>query len=153
MEPDLNWLIGSIIEKVRYDDQTQRWLFTISGQATLYVNCPWKLVSGAKVSLASRDHGQQYGLAYPIDATVKAMELMAGRKIGSVVPDKVTSDLTIKLEGDVILRTFNDSSGFEAWQLVGPQGAEFIAQGNGNIVVFSPKEKMRRKIGTATVKP
>lgn len=141
MEPNLNWLIGSIIEQVEYDGQTQRWIFTVSGQSILYVNCPWKLISAAKVSLASGDHGQQYGLAHPIDVAVKALDFLAGRKIGSIIPDKVTSDLIINFEGDVILRTFSDSSGFEAWQLIGLQGAEYIAQGNGNIVVLSREGK------------
>jgi hypothetical protein len=141
MEPDLKWIIGSIIEQVEYDDQTQRWIFTVAGRSILYVNCPWKLISAATVSLASGDHGQQYGLAHPIDVAVKAMDFLAGRKIKSIVSDKVTSDLTINFEGDVILCTFSDSSGFEAWQLIGPQGAEFIAQGNGNIVVLSQEKK------------
>ena len=59
MKPDLKWLVGSTIENVVYDDNTQRWLFDMTGGASLWVECPWKVISNARVSLASGDHGQQ----------------------------------------------------------------------------------------------
>jgi hypothetical protein len=137
MEPDLKWIIGSLIEQIRYDDQVQRWVFMISGRVILYLNCPWKVILGETVSLASGDHGQQYGLTSSIDAVAKATNLLVGHKIRSFIPDKVTSDLEIIFETGAILRTFNESSGFEAWHLVGPRGTDFIAQGNGKIIVLS----------------
>ena len=78
MEPDLKWILGRIIEQISYDDQTQSWVFMISGRATLSLNCSWKLIAGETVSLASGDHGQQYGLASPIDAVAKATKLWWG---------------------------------------------------------------------------
>ena len=133
MNVDLGWLVGSGVERVTYDE-TLQWLFTMTGQASLTVSCPWQILAEDCVALASGDHGQQYGLPSPIDAAAKATALLATRKIERARPHQVTADLTIELEGDITLRTFNDSSGYEAWHLVGLQGAEFIAQGGGNIV-------------------
>jgi len=141
MELDLSWIVGNVVERVQYDAQTRRWFFAISDQTMLAVDCSWKIILPRTVPLASGDHGQQYGLTSPIDAAGKAMELLARHKIRSIASDKLTSDLTINFEDDIILRTFNASSGFEAWQLTGPQGVEFIAQGNGNIVTLSAQKR------------
>ena len=137
MKVDFGWLIGSGVERVTYDGQTLQWLFSLTGQASLTVECPWQILAEGSVALASRDHGQEYGVPCPIDAAAKATALLANRKIGRAYPHQVTADLTLELEGEVVLRTFNDSTGLEAWQLVGPQGAQCIAQGGGNIVALA----------------
>ncbi len=136
MKPDLNWLVGSVVERVEYDEQCRRWNFAIGEQTFLAVECHWQIITGDHVSLASGDHGQIYGRASSIDAAVEAMNLLAGRKIERVSFDEMSADLTIELEGAAAIRTFNDSTGFEAWHLIGPQGTRLIAQGGGNIVVF-----------------
>jgi hypothetical protein len=140
MQPDISWLIGNMIEHVDYDQQTGGWLFSMGDQMSLAVYCPWKIVSRDRVLLANGDHGQQYGLSATIDASAKAMELLLSRKIESARCDKVSADLMISLTDDMVLRTFGDSSGFESWQLIGPQGFELVAQGNGNIVVYNLKK-------------
>jgi len=142
MKVDLKWIIGSGVESVTYDEQAFRWLFTIDAQISLVVTCPWQILAEDCVALASGDHDQQYGQPAPIDAAAKATALLATRKIVRACPDQLTADLTIELEGEVVLRTFNDSSGFEAWHLVGAQGEQFIAQGGGNIVTFAEKDKV-----------
>jgi hypothetical protein len=132
-------MIGLVIEKVAYDVESQQWIFNMTNGATLCLYCPWQVISNARVSLASGDHGQQYGLSSPIDAAVNALGLLGGRRIESIIPDELSADLLVRLEGDILLRTFNDSSGCEAWQLNGNMGMSIIGQGGGNIVVFDNK--------------
>ena len=141
MESEINSIVGRIIEKVEYDEQTKGWYFTISKGANLSVHCAWKLIKENKVELASGDHMQKYGLPQPINAAIKASDLLVGRKLRRIVPDKVTSDLSITFDGEISLRTFNEYTGFEAWDLVISPETEFIAQGRGKIINYSRKEK------------
>ena len=138
MSPDLDWLVGHAVTRVNHDDETQRWLLVLSDDIQMSLACPWQIIAEGRVSLASGDHGQQYGLPEPIDAPARAMELLAGRAIRQVSLEQASADLCIEFEGAVRMRTFNDSSGFEAWNLTGSQGALYVAQGGGNIEVFTP---------------
>jgi hypothetical protein len=134
MEPDLNWLLGNFVIRVEYDDQTGYWLFFMNDQTILYIESSWNIIAEGRVSLASGDHGLKYGLSSPIDAIANAAILLAERKIIGASVDQFSADLAISFEGVVFLRTFNDSSGYESWQLAGPKGMLIVAQGGGNIV-------------------
>jgi len=64
------------------------------------------------------------------------MSIFTGRKIERIILDEASADLTIDFSGAVRMRTFNDSTGFEAWNLVWPDGTMLVAQGGGNVIVF-----------------
>lgn len=136
MNTDLSWLIGDTIEQVAYDGQTQDWFFSMGKQSVLRVSCLWRITSARKLLITSGDHGHWYGLAAPLDAAAKAMGFLAERRIVNVVLEEVSPDLSIELEGAIQLRTFADSTGYEAWDLTRPSGTRFIAQGGGNIVLY-----------------
>ena len=139
MKPNLDWLLRHVVERVSYNDESQQWFLVISDDIYLSVECPWQILTEQRVVLASGDHGQKYGLPAPIDASAKAMELLAGQAIRRISVDEVSADLYIEFDDAVTMRTFNDSSGYEAWNLTGPHGDRYIAQGGGN-VVFLPAE-------------
>ena len=136
MNPDLSWLIGDTIERVEYDEQTQEWVFAIGQCSVLRIECLWRITNGRKLLVARGDHGQQYGLTAPIDAASKAMGILAERRIVDVVLAEVSPDLSIELDGAIKLRTFADSTGYEAWALMGPSGTVLIGQGGGNIILY-----------------
>lgn len=143
MNPDIDWLVGDVVTNVTYDDQTQQWHLALSGDVRLSIECQWQIIAKGHVALASGDHGQRYGLPAPIDAVAGAMDLLAGRAIGRVLVDQASADLRIEFAGAVEIRTFNDSSGYEGWNLGaprrGPKGMLYVAQGGGNIEVFGAK--------------
>jgi hypothetical protein len=139
MKPSLDWLLRHVVEGVTYSDESQQWFLVISDSVYLSIECPWQILTEQGVVLASGDHGQQYGLPAPIDASVRAKELLAGRAIRRVSLDEVSADLHIEFDGPLTIRTFNDSSGYEGWNLTGPQGERYIAQGGGNVVFLPAK--------------
>ena len=140
MKPDLSWLVGNSVVSVTHDSE-HTWFFCFSDSSSLRVECCWQIVADGRVALADGDHNQQYGLPSAIDAEARANEYLSGRVIEGMSVDSASADLKIHLSDSVELRTFNDSSGYEAWQLASPQGMEFIAQGGGTIVTISRKNR------------
>ena len=139
MNTTLDWLVGRVVTDVSLDDQGQQWLLVFGDDSRLSLACPWQIIAKGRVSLASGDHGQQYGLPAPIDASARATELLGGRAIEKVSVDQASADLRIEFAGAVQIRTFNDSSGYEAWTLTGPKGDLYVAQGGGNVVILPAK--------------
>lgn len=125
-------LLGTAVERVEHDGH--RWLLHLSGSICLAIECHWQIIREGRVRLASGDHGQQYDLDSPIDAVAQAASLLDYRSVVLVYTDDASADIALTFDGDVCLRTFNDSSGFEAWNLSGPRGPMFTAQGGGNLV-------------------
>ena len=134
VKPNMDWLIGMRIECVEFNGY--QWFFRMADRICLSIECPWQIIAEGRVRLARGDHGQQYGLPAPINAVDQAQTLLRGRRISNISADQASADLAITFEGDVLMRTFNDSSGFEAWQVTGPNGEDLIAQGGGNIITF-----------------
>lgn len=134
MHQDMSWVIGKYVQNVLAEGH--RWTFRMTDGASLSVETHWQIVAEGHLRLASGDHGQQYGLDAPIDAARSAVDLLANRKIVAAVADPATADLRIDFDDAVSLRTFNDSSGFEAWQFTLPNGKLIVAQGGGNIVAY-----------------
>lgn len=128
----IDCLLGKTVERVEYDGH--RWLFHLSEGVCLSIECHWQIIRKGRVRLASGDHDQSYGLDSPIDAAAQAAELLDHRGVGQVQLDKASADITLTFDDHVRMRTFNDSSGFEAWNLSGLKGPMFTAQGGGSLV-------------------
>lgn len=94
---------------------------------------PWPMLAEGRVAVAGGDHGQQYGLPAPVDARAQATLLLGGRQVRGVSLAEGSSELEIRWEGGVALRTFNDSSGYEGWDLCGPGGGRWVCQGGGAV--------------------
>jgi hypothetical protein len=135
---ELDGLVGKTFVRIEYYAASAQWSFVINGGSKLNLLSHWQILASGHVVLGSGDHGQQYGLPMPIDAAENATELLQGHKITSILTDSASADLTIKLEGSLLIRTFNDSSGYEGWDIVMPDGFWIIARGGGNIVSFPP---------------
>ena len=120
MEAEFDWVVGRILGHVFTDENECRWIFPLGDDAQLQVGCQWQIIAEGRVALASGDHGQMYGLPTAMDAVSRASHLVAGRGVRSVTLAFASSELELELDGEVWIRTFNDSSGYEGWEIQGP---------------------------------
>lgn len=137
----LNAVKGARVEAVTYDDESKGWLFAFRDHGGLRVDCPWQIFAKGELARAGGDHQQQYGLPTPIDAAEDATRHLAGRAVKDICVDSATADLSLRMRGDVTLRVVADSTGYEAWHLVAPDGREFIGRGDGLISLPPPKSE------------
>jgi hypothetical protein len=122
------------LRSVRHDDETNEWVFDFGEGYVLQAAAPWRLVRNGSVAAAGGDHGQQFGLAAPIDVTVAIRELVGNHIVEEAVAANGPADLTIDFGEGMRLEVFGDSSAFESWVLNGPGGRAFVAQGGGGLV-------------------
>jgi len=134
MSGELDCMIGLVVGQPSFDDQGHCWNFPLGDDYSLAIPCPWQILAEDRVVLASGDHGQVYGLPAPVDAVEEASKRLSGRKVNSVSLASGSAELEVEVEGGATLRTFNDSSGYEGWQLMGPNGTRWVVQGGGNVV-------------------
>ena len=135
-EPRMDCLLGKTFKQVELVGTGGPWMFRLSDGVCLSVGSCWQIVADGRVKLANADHGQRYGLSETMNAISQATAILAGRSIEGIILDGASADLTIELNDGVQVRTFNDSSGYEAWDVAGPDGPMFVVQGGGNFVVF-----------------
>ena len=134
---DLSWMVGRVIAEVSFHEPTL-WSFIFGPEASIGVECLWRIVVHDRVVLTGEDHGQEFGLPTPVDATVKATELLSGRRVTSVELREATADIMIEFSGDLRLEVIPTSSAYEGWQLRDPSGVSYFAQGGGQICRWKP---------------
>ena len=110
-----------------------RWIFSFGDSLSVSVECPWRLIHKGSIAVSSDDHGQQFGLAAPIDAAAAATSLLAGSVVRHVEVQVGTADLFIDLDGGSRLEIIPFSSGYESWQVTSPAGRLTVAQGGGQL--------------------
>jgi hypothetical protein len=110
-------------------------------RAGLTIECPWRIVIGGCVVLASSDHGQKFGLPAPVDLILATLEKLKGLTIEAADIDRETADLCLKFSGDVRIDTFNDSSGYEGWNYADRLGVMLVAMGGGKLAIWSKLPK------------
>ncbi len=133
MGSEFDWMIGLVVGHPTYDDEAHWWTFPLGDGYGLGIPCHWQILAEDRVVLASGDHGQVYGLPAPMDAVEEASKRLSGREVTAVSLASGSAELEIEVEGGSVLRTFNDSSGYEGWQLTGPDEKWWVAQGGGNV--------------------
>lgn len=130
----LTQLDGRTCEDVNYDAEADVWVFLFSDGVSLRVEAPWRVVSDGIIAIAGRDHGHKLGLPAPIDAVKQTRRLLVGGTVASAVAKAPVSDLVIRFEDGQVLEVFNESSGYEGWELDGPGDQWVVAQGGGKLV-------------------
>ena len=128
---DVEWLTGQVCTRV-HEHYTGNFTFEFTGGRAA-VDCAWRIVRDGHLALAHRDHGQQFGLPAPVDAAREATALLAGRPICAGRIDTVLGDVVLEFEGGVRLDVFNDSSGYEGWNMSGPNGTSLVAGSGGEV--------------------
>ncbi|WP_159798428.1 hypothetical protein [Croceibacterium salegens] len=115
------------------------WAGNIDGGGVVSLGVPWRIVAQGRIAFADEDDGQKFGLPSPVDGEVEANRLLAGKPIIGITIDDETGDLTVMFEGNLRLDAFNNSAGYEGWQIDLPPdlgGMWVIALGGGEISVF-----------------
>src|SRR2546428_981670 len=130
----VEWLSGRVCARV-YEHYPGNFTFEF-GEATLAVDCLWRIIAGGKVVLTSRDHGQQFGLPAPVDAYAAAVSMLQGRSVVHGTLDESSADLILEFEGGQRLEVLTDSSGYEPWNFHAP-GVHLVALGGGGVANFS----------------
>jgi uncharacterized protein DUF6188 len=129
-------LKGKICTRV-YEHYPQNFTFEFS-EASLAVDCLWRIKVGGRIALTSRDHGQKFGLPAPVDAHADASSRLRGRRVLEASMDENSADLFLEFDDRQRLEVLTDSSGYEPWNLHAP-GVHLVALGGGGIADFSPK--------------
>ena len=107
----------------------------LSGGYRIQIECIWRLLSGGVLVLTSEDDGQRFGRKNPIDAISDLSKHLAGCSLTTVDVVPGTADLMLGF-GQYILQAISNSSGYEAWQVEGPQNSVAVGQGGGNVAVW-----------------
>jgi hypothetical protein len=132
----IDCLKGKICTRV-YAHYPENFTFEF-GEASLAVDCLWRIRIDGRVTLTSRDHRQQFGLPAPVDAHAEAISRLNQQRVIEVELDERSADLTLEFEGGLWLEVLSDSSGYEPWNLTAP-GVHLVALGGGGIADFSQK--------------
>jgi hypothetical protein len=131
-------LIGRTCRGVKYDDETRDWVFAFDDVA-LRVAAPWRVVLNGRIVLGWRDHAQSFGLPAPVDAVQVATSFFCCGPVIAATVDATSGDLDVEVSKSCSLQVFNDSSGYEGWQLYGPAERAVIAQGGGRVVSLATR--------------
>jgi len=131
MNTDISSLVGQRFEKIVANAHS--WTFRFSDGATLSAECPWRIVTDDRIALGSIDHNQSFGHSEPIDGAEQATSLLTDSEIASVTISAKTCDLAVVLDDGARLELFNQSSGYEGWNIEFADGRRLVAMGGGQL--------------------
>jgi hypothetical protein len=117
-----------------------------SREATLNLECPWRLSSEESISYGYEDDGQQFGLSHPVDGVAKLTTVLSNSPVASVDIHEISSDRSITFANGVRLEAFNASSGYEGWNCSLTGGTTVVAQGGGKLSVWVPPNRVSEKL-------
>ena len=107
--------------------RTNIWVFHFGDNLHLTVTSVWLILS-QRILLTRDDDGQKFGLKTSIDAEAKARQLLTVRRVKSVDVNPVSADLRFRFDGEVVLETVNESSGYECWILNHNDGSLWVGR-------------------------
>lgn len=133
---NLDWLKGTDCTGVEVHPESSS-IFRF-GVASLVVESLWRISIDGTLRLTSRDDGQRFGLPKPVDARATARSLLEGHRVSDVRIDVRRGDLTLVLDGNIVLEIITESSGYEAWTLRAP-GKHVVAASGGAVQELPPE--------------
>ena len=133
MIPDMKWMIGRSITEVEKTDYT--WFFRFDDGTVIGTEDCWRLIANGRIVITSEDHGHQFGLDSPVDATGVIKAETNGKTVNGIEVDNNTGDLTLFMES-TFLTFLCLSAGYEAWHMTHCE-IEFICMGGGKVVEIS----------------
>lgn len=116
------------------------WAFNFNDGGAVSLGVPWRIIANGRIAFADEDDGQKFGLPKPIDGEAEANRLLNHRAVIDVSVDPETADLALYFAGGLRLDAFNNSAGYEGWQIILPPergGLWIIALGGGDVSVLS----------------
>ena len=130
---DLVWLVGhcfQLITRREYD-----WVVTFDNDASIVVECLWRLVESDRILITSEDDGQKFGLPEPVEAATEVNRRLTGAAVDAIELRSGLLDLELRFSTGHSLQILPDSSGYEAWNVC-CRNRLFIAVGGGELAVF-----------------
>jgi hypothetical protein len=130
---ELTWLVG-----YRFHSLTKReydWVVAFDKDASLVIECLWRLVESGRIRCTSEDDGQQFGLPAPVDAAAEVNGRLAGTVVEGVELRQGLLDLELRFSTRHALQIIPDSSGYEAWSVC-KGNRQFIAVGGGELAIL-----------------
>jgi hypothetical protein len=118
------------IEKVDWS-----WFFRFDAPLVIVTEAPWRLITPQGIAVANGDHGQQFGLPEPVDASSRAISCLPSPEVQSVTLDEQTGDLRLNFPDGTCLQFLQMSCGYEAWRAHIASG-EIICTGGGQTVLI-----------------
>ncbi|MGH7517087.1 MAG: DUF6188 family protein [Gemmatimonadales bacterium] len=134
MAVDLTLLLGLRCTAVVREPHS--WHFAFNGGTALVAECPWRVLVEGRIALGSTDDRQRFGLPQPVDAQLRAQNLLGDRAVLTAAVTADAGDLALSFDGAVRLDLFNGSSGYEGWSLSAPTGGRIIALGGGELAIL-----------------
>ena len=102
------------------------WNFDFGAQLNIAASVPWRVVTAHGIAHGDVDDGQRFGLPKPVDGETRVNALLSGQKVCKVDVDGQTADLQVVFDGGARLDLFNNSSGYEGWQVSIPMGGKVL---------------------------
>ena len=133
MTLQLPHLCGRGLADLAFDAETHEWVFSFSGQCSLRVAAPWRMISESQIVAGCGDDGHWFGLEMPFDGRERVMRAIAGHVVSEASASEF-GDLSVRFGSDSMLQVFNHSAGYEGWQLFGPGERIVVAQGGGRVL-------------------
>ncbi|MGC2163952.1 MAG: hypothetical protein WA634_18770 [Silvibacterium sp.] len=129
-------LIGLHLTEVVKVEFSWHFVFN-SGNASLNVECPWRIIANGRIAHGCDDHDQMFGLPAPVDGIGRSMQILSASPVISVILGAETGDLRIEFEDRRYLEFFNSSSGYEGWSLRSRSNPSFclVAMGGGKLAI------------------
>ena len=101
---------------------------SFAGDYSLSFECLGRFVGHDGEFHTTRDHGHQFGMAQPLDVARTIGEKIEGRVIEKALVRDDTGDICLHFSTG-ILEVICDSSGYEAYQLSGPNDFRVVGRG------------------------
>ena len=131
MRAELLSFVGNQLRSVEKLDWS--WIFRFEIRLGIVTEGPWRLIGSGGVEVSDGDHGQQFGLPQPVDASIRILSLLSSREVQSVTLDEQTGDLRLHFGENTYLHFLQLSSGYESWRASTASG-EIICEGGGTTV-------------------
>jgi hypothetical protein len=133
--PNIPDLAGARLRSVENKDYSWFFIFTDNVRVA---SDTWRFVNGDHIVVTSEDHGHQFGLPSPVDASVRVSSAVRDAPIQTSRIDTATGDLFVYFSDKMFLQFLQMSCGYEAWRLFAGE-RKFICTGGGEIAVFDTK--------------
>jgi|WetSurMetagenome_2_1015567.scaffolds.fasta_scaffold63282_2 hypothetical protein len=97
-----------------------QWVLQFSDKFKLEIECLWRIETKTGILFTNNDHLQKFGLTKKRDILKEIKEINLKKVTGMKINRKF-GDLTLEFDNKYILNCINQSSGYEAWNIIGPK--------------------------------
>jgi hypothetical protein len=125
----------SIFQGVRYDSNSNDWLFDFSNSVSVLVSGFWRLLINGNIVYVSMDHLRQFGMPAPVDMVAELSKCLHGKILNRINVNEGTGDLRLSFNDNIEMEAFITSTGYESYQFsIGVK--RYIALGGGEIAIL-----------------